>query len=168
MRFYLDRGHRPEGGAAGEWEQSGVFVEALFELLMAAGADVVRTPDEIDSFEGQDWAIDDLAADHALNPDLQALFLACHVDVGSSEGHVFWSSDHGRQWAELIAAAMPYRTEALSTATPGYPRTGSCLARITESPLRICGCLLELWRTSPRPTDAAILEVAEAVASALR
>lgn len=161
MLIYVDRGHRTDGGATDEWRQCGVFVDALCKYLSDSGHTVVRTPDELDSFVAQSWALD--------NHDgvTSALYLACHVNVGAKQGLTFYSSPTGRRFSDMIATGMPYKTTSLPTSTPGYERTPSCLARITASPKPICGVLLELWSTTPTPTDEAIREVALAVSDSL-
>lgn len=163
MLIYVDRGHRTDGGATDEWRQVGVFIDELLPALIARGHLAVRTPDALDSFASQDWV---RATYDGQRP---ALYLACHADVEASRGHVFYSagSAGGKAFAKAIAAAMPYDTDALSTNTPGYDRTDSCIRRISSDPRQICAVLLELWSVAPAPTDQAIRDVAQAVARAL-
>jgi hypothetical protein len=167
MRIYLDRGHRTNGGARDEWRQVGVFLDCMEGELCQTMAEVVRTPDELDSFTAQTWALEHLAA----NPTDNALYIACHADVGSYKGLVFFDDRSHRgaakAWDIAEQVSMVYSTVALPTSTKGYERTGGCLGRITASPANICGVLLELWRVDPVPTDDAIREVAVAVARAL-
>jgi hypothetical protein len=160
MHYYLDRGHRENGGATDEYRQVGVFIDALQRALLDCGQAVTRTPDELDSFAGQTWALEHYAGE-------EALYLACHADVGATSGHAFFSTPSGRAWAERIAAAMPYRTAIVSTAAPGYERTPGCLARITAHQGPICGVLLELWSVGGHPDDSALSDLGRTVAGAL-
>lgn len=167
-RFYLDHGHKTDGGALDEFRQVGIFVNELEFLLVNAGADVFRTQDSLDSFEGESDALRDLTE----HPCESALYLACHANVGANRGLIFHSPSSlaGHDWATRIAFAIQdqcYRCDALSTDTPGYGRTEGCLARITADSRDVCGVLLEPWIVLPVPSDDAIREVARAVASAL-
>lgn len=111
-------------------------------LLAEQEIDCQITPDDLDYWRVQGWALD--------NSD-SGLVVFVHVNSGGGDyGAVFaaTTSPEGRRAMTAIRAsfakAIPYEWNTYLVPSVGWDRAWNCIRRVTESEKPVCGVLVEL------------------------